>query len=644
MSAQLDIITTAAAPVPADREPASEARSLAGLVLPPPEIRSIVDKTATFVARNGIQFEDRILDKERNNPKFCFLRPDDPYHPYYQHCIEEIRAGRELKPEGPAAGAGTAEDGTSSGGGDGGDKDAAPKARAPPPEPDAYQFSATIPTLSAQDLDIIKLTAQFVARNGRQFLNSLAQREQRNYQFDFLRPSHSLYGYFNLLVEQYAKILMPSHSLQKQIDESANDRTERVDYATYVAAEHKKAEDMAEKERIAFLSIDWHDFVVVETIEFTAADEEASLPLPLNRRDLESMTLEQRRQAAVIPTTATAAQNNEDDGMDMEDDNMVESDNEDTAAAAPVQQKRPDLSAQMKIRKDYVPKARIGAVGANRSEPTQICPRCQQAIPISEMDEHVRIELLDPRWKEQKQAAEAKNRESNLLMEGTEVNKILKNISGYRSDIFGTDEVGIGQKVMQDRERMKAAEKQKVIWDGHSASIPAVNERAAAGLSIEEQMAAIQQNKQRIEEQNRIGPHGANAYGAAAPMEAPPEEEPTSKKMRVEGKFIPAEEWLETHPASIKLTLQAVNMPEKSDGKLVGQVHVLDDVALTLTVSELRERISTHFNVPANRQKLTCPVGGPNGSVMKPQFTLAYYNLNDGDTIQVGVAVRGGRR
>jgi splicing factor 3A subunit 1 len=40
------------------------------------------------------------------------------------------------------------------------------------------------------------------------------------------------------------------------------------------------------------------------------------------------------------------------------------------------------------------------------------------AIPISEMDEHVRIELLDPRWKEQKQAAEAKNRESNLLMEG----------------------------------------------------------------------------------------------------------------------------------------------------------------------------------------------------------------------------------
>jgi hypothetical protein len=114
MSAQLDIITTGSSTVPADRVRASQNKSLSGLVLPPPEIRSkliqdsmvrwndvltslgvgIVDKTATFVARNGLQFEDRILDKERNNPKFCFLRPEDPYHPYYQYCIDEIRAGR----------------------------------------------------------------------------------------------------------------------------------------------------------------------------------------------------------------------------------------------------------------------------------------------------------------------------------------------------------------------------------------------------------------------------------------------------------------------------------------------------------------------------------------------------------------------
>jgi splicing factor 3A subunit 1 len=39
---------------------------------------------------------------------------------------------------------------------------------------------------SAFDLDVVKLTAQFVARNGRQFLTNLMNREQRNYQASFM--------------------------------------------------------------------------------------------------------------------------------------------------------------------------------------------------------------------------------------------------------------------------------------------------------------------------------------------------------------------------------------------------------------------------------------------------------------------------
>ena len=56
--------------------------------------------------------------------------------------------------------------------------------------------------------DVVKLTAQFVARNGRQFLTNLMNREQRNYQFDFLRPQHSLFNYFTKLVEQYTKVTL----------------------------------------------------------------------------------------------------------------------------------------------------------------------------------------------------------------------------------------------------------------------------------------------------------------------------------------------------------------------------------------------------------------------------------------------------
>ena len=65
--------------------------------------------------------------------------------------------------------------------------------------------------------DIVKLTAQFVARNGAQFLDKLMVREQRNYQFDFLRKQHPLFTYFTKLVEQYSKILMPPHARLHQL-------------------------------------------------------------------------------------------------------------------------------------------------------------------------------------------------------------------------------------------------------------------------------------------------------------------------------------------------------------------------------------------------------------------------------------------
>ena len=52
----------------------------------------------------------------------------------------------------------------------------------------------------------VRLTAQFVAKNGRSFLNQLMQREAKNFQFDFLRPQHSLFQYFTKLVDQYTKV------------------------------------------------------------------------------------------------------------------------------------------------------------------------------------------------------------------------------------------------------------------------------------------------------------------------------------------------------------------------------------------------------------------------------------------------------
>jgi splicing factor 3A subunit 1 len=46
-----------------------------------------------------------------------------------------------------------------------------------------------------------------------------------------------------------------------------------------------EVEDKLEKERVAMAVIDWHDFVVVETIEFDE-DEEEGLPEPMTAQDV----------------------------------------------------------------------------------------------------------------------------------------------------------------------------------------------------------------------------------------------------------------------------------------------------------------------------------------------------------------------
>ena len=60
------------------------------VIIPPPEIKAVIDKTASYVAKNGVSFESLINKVEANNPKFNFLRyQDDPYRPYYIQKLQE---------------------------------------------------------------------------------------------------------------------------------------------------------------------------------------------------------------------------------------------------------------------------------------------------------------------------------------------------------------------------------------------------------------------------------------------------------------------------------------------------------------------------------------------------------------------------
>jgi splicing factor 3A subunit 1 len=53
---------------------------------------------------------------------------------------------------------------------------------------------------------------------------------------------------------------------------------------------------------------------------------------------------------------------------------------------------------------------------------------------VAELDQHMRIELLDPRWKEQRAKAESRSATTNLST--ADVVNNLKRLASQRSDVF----------------------------------------------------------------------------------------------------------------------------------------------------------------------------------------------------------------
>ena len=51
---------------------------------------------------------------------------------------------------------------------------------------------------------------------------------------------------------------------------------------------------------VAFAEIDWHDYAIVQTIEFTAADLNSDLPPPMTVDEMASRMLAQKKMAAMI--------------------------------------------------------------------------------------------------------------------------------------------------------------------------------------------------------------------------------------------------------------------------------------------------------------------------------------------------------
>ena len=71
-----------------------------GPAVPPPDLKSVVDKTAEYVAKNGDTFERTVLERHAGDSRFNFINPWDTYHSYYSMIKQQYR-DRLAVPEAP---------------------------------------------------------------------------------------------------------------------------------------------------------------------------------------------------------------------------------------------------------------------------------------------------------------------------------------------------------------------------------------------------------------------------------------------------------------------------------------------------------------------------------------------------------------
>lgn len=143
-----------------------------------------------------------------------------------------------------------------------------------------------------------------------------------------------------------------------------------------------------------------------------------------------------------------------------------------------------------------LPKLIAYIVGAKSAKSTlTTCSICGQQIPVDELQEHMRIELLDPKWKEQRDALEARKAQASELQRGANVVTSLKNLARTRVDIFGAEADEERRKKEEEEERARRREREKVVWDGHTASKANTLDKFSTNVNFDEQIAAIHRAK-----------------------------------------------------------------------------------------------------------------------------------------------------
>lgn len=558
--------------------------------------------------------------------------------------------------------------------------------------------------LSPLEVEVIKLTAQYVALSESKgsgalprsdnFLSNLTLKEWSNPEFAFLQPRHSHFAYFTALVDGYRSFLPGGEEYEqaqnkvmevrmdakrerlanlivddddavdsKSKDEKSSIKKKKKDVvqscletAAY-RAEYQR--EVAERRREEAAegpdglygagAIDWHDFVVVETIGFAEDEVVEALPPPTALR-LAALNKEQpvNKEEKVEESSSEESDADMDDASDDDDDD----------------------GEKLKVVTNYQPKVVSTHQITTTSSRTHIIdPITGKSIAISDMPEHMRIQLLDPKWAEERKRFLDKQRETNFVA-GDDIASNISKFAQARGDIFGSSEKDLVEGERRLEEANRLIREQAMMQPGpqlqqmqprvgamtgviNTGAMPPPRPPMAppptfvppppppqrmAQPNIQSEEPAAKRPK--LDDSLAPPPPPPPGMPMAPPGAPPP---PPTAAATTEGEPLSESDFIATlaTPDDIPICIRIPHDPTNSHWNFNGQT--LDiTVKATSKIKELKNMPKEELGgMPMNKMQIKHP---NSGFMNKDGLSMAYFNVGPMTTLDLVPKTRGGRK
>jgi len=379
------------------------------------------------------------------------------------------------------------------------------------PEPKYY---VPLPShMTQSDVDLIKMTAQFVARNGRTFLNALSSQAQSSgslsQRYLFLNPIDPRFPYFQKLVTAYNECIVVQNDTMNQL--RADLDLDHLYYEAIGAAEMTVIEERNRKMQDENLKtvtmemklIDWQDFQVVETITFDEENEYYPAPGKDIKEINEILDMESRKEINVVLADDVESDMEVDmalggDSSEEEEEEIVEAPtqsqvrsipepspsekppkpptpkpSDDTIMMADVSQSIQLESEENRRIREMLEKDLFGGSKSEALGKYTKCPVTGVMVETKNLSEHIRISLLDPKWKQQKDALLGRMQVSSLAEDRDIVSNLNKFQTKHAAQ-FGVQEesrVAGPADAVPDEARLKEAREQQRLRKAAQAGL-----------------------------------------------------------------------------------------------------------------------------------------------------------------------------